>query len=107
MIPNIFSVIHISLYNFKADYGSRTKATTVGASILKRALLQTARLSPRLDVARMGEYKDLHRRSLRRTKPAFPWLMHPWHLPLGAPATRLGNKSAFCPGKWQPLFGSI
>mgnify|MGYP007005015252 FL=1 len=57
MIPNIFSVIHISLYNFKADYGSRTKATTVGASILKRALLQTARLSPRLDVARMGEYK--------------------------------------------------
>ena len=58
MIPNIFSVIHISLYNFKADYGSsRTKATTVGASILKRALLRTARLSPRLDVARMGEYK--------------------------------------------------
>lgn len=57
MIPNIFSVIHISLYNFKADYGSRTKATTVGASILKRALVQTARLSPRLDVARMGEYK--------------------------------------------------
>ena len=57
MIPNIFSVIHISLYNFKADYGSRTKATTVGASISKRALLQTARLSPRLDVARMGEYK--------------------------------------------------
>ena len=58
MIPNIFSVIHINLYNFKADYGSsRTKATTVGASILKRALLRTARLSPRLDVARMGEYK--------------------------------------------------
>ena len=57
MIPNIFSVIHISLYNFKADYGSRTKATTVGASILKHALLRTARLSPRLDVARMGEYK--------------------------------------------------
>ena len=83
MIPNIFSVIHISLYNFKADYGSsRTKATTVGASILKRALLRTARLSPRVDVARMGEYESCIAVHLREEKNPRFVADASWRLPL-------------------------